>query len=161
MSKKLELLIIHCTATPEGMDVTGNNIRQWHLSPASQGGRGWIQVGYTDLFRLDGTIENLVSNNDDDIVDPWEITNGVAGKNSVAKNVVYAGGMTKDMKSAKDTRTPKQKESLKQYVLDFIKRHPKVKVAGHYHFAAKACPSFDVEKFCIEIGVPSVNIYKK
>lgn len=161
MSKKLELLTIHCTDTPEGREVTGDDIRTWHLSPVSKGGRGWKQVGYTDLFRLDGTIENLVPNNDDNIVDPWEITNGVKGKNSVSKHIVYVGGKSKDMKTNKDTRTPKQKAALKKYVLNFVKRHPKVKVAGHYHFAAKACPCFDVEKFCIEIGVPSVNIYKK
>lgn len=160
MSKELEFLIIHCTDTPEGREVTGTDIRLWHLSPVSKGGRGWKQVGYTDIVHLGGKIENLVPNNNDNIVDPWEITNGVLGKNSVARHIVYAGGKGKDGKP-KDTRTIAQKEALKKFVLDFVKKHPKVKIAGHYHFAAKACPSFDVEKWCVEIGVPSVNIYKK
>lgn len=158
--KELKYLIIHCTDTPEGREVTGKDIRLWHLSPVSQGGRGWKQVGYSDIVHLSGKVENLVPYNNDNIVDPWEITNGVLGKNSVSRHVVYAGGKGKDGKP-KDTRTPGQKESLKSYVLDFVKRHPHIKVGGHYHFAAKACPCFDVEKWCEEIGVPSANIQRK
>jgi hypothetical protein len=48
-----------------------------------------------------------------------------------------------------------------RYVLDFIKKHPNIKVAGHYHFANKACPSFKVEDFLAAAGVPKINIYKK
>src|SRR5260221_99957 len=33
MSQKLQLFIIHCTATPEGRNVTPDEIRQWHLAP--------------------------------------------------------------------------------------------------------------------------------
>ena len=77
----MKYLVIHSTATPEGRPVTGADIRHWHLSPPPQG-RGWKQVGYTDLFRLDGSVERLVENNEDSIVDPWEITNGAAGYNA-------------------------------------------------------------------------------
>ena len=28
---KLKYLVLHCTATPEGRDVTAAQIRQWHL----------------------------------------------------------------------------------------------------------------------------------
>lgn len=47
---KLKYLVIHCTATPEGREVSGAEIRAWHTNPVSKGGRGWKQVGYTDLF---------------------------------------------------------------------------------------------------------------
>lgn len=63
------------------------------------------QVGYTDLFHLNGGVERLVDNNEDANVDPWEITNGVAGYNSVSRHIVYAGGVAKDGKTPKDTRT--------------------------------------------------------
>ena len=49
---KLKYLVIHCTATPEGREVSGAEIRAWHTNPVSKGGRGWKQVGYTDLFHL-------------------------------------------------------------------------------------------------------------
>ena len=70
MSKKLTYLIIHCTATPEGREVTSDEIRKWHTSPPPKG-RGWKQVGYSDMIHLDGTLENLVPYNNDDIVDAF------------------------------------------------------------------------------------------
>ncbi len=60
MAARLKYLVIHCTATPEGRDVTSDEIRRWHTDPVSKGGRGWTQVGYTDLIHLDGTVERLV-----------------------------------------------------------------------------------------------------
>jgi len=97
---KLKYLVIHCTATPEGRSVTGADIRRWHTSPKSKGGRGWRQVGYTDLIRLDGTVERLVENNEDAYVDGWEITNGARGYNAVSRHIVYAGGVAKDGKDS-------------------------------------------------------------
>ena len=104
---KLKYLVIHCTATPEGRDVSAADIRRWHTAPVSAGGRGWKQVGYTDLIHTDGRVERLVANNEDANVDPWEITNGAAGYNSVSRHIVYAGGVDADnVQKAKDTRTP-------------------------------------------------------
>lgn len=154
MAKKLKYLVIHCTATPAGREVTGDDIRRWHTSPVSQGGRGWKQVGYTDLFHLDGSVERLVGNNEDMNVDPWEVTNGAAGYNSVSRHIVYAGGVdANDVNKAVDTRTPAQKEALKRYVLDFHKRFPGVKIVGHNQLAAKACPSFNVPEWLESIGI--------
>ena len=152
MKKELKYLVIHCTATPEGREVTGADIRRMHLSPVSKGGRGWKQVGYTDLIRLDGTVERLVDNNEDAWVDPWEITNGAKGYNAVSRHVVYAGGCDKSM-NPKDTRTAGQRAALEKYVRDFHVRHPKVRIMGHNEVAAKACPSFDVQKWLRSIGI--------
>jgi len=157
--KPVKYLVIHCTATPEGREVSAADIRRWHLSPPPQG-RGWHQVGYTDLFHLNGGVERLVKNNEDANVDPWEITNGVTGINSVSRHIVYAGGLTRDGVEAKDTRTDEQRKALKSYVLDFVKRFPDVKVAGHNQFAQKACPSFNVPVWLKSIGVQSKNIYQ-
>lgn len=75
--EQLKRLVIHCTATPEGREVTKTDIFHWHTDPVSKGGRGWRQVGYTDLIHLDGRVERLVGNNEDAWVDPWEVTNGL------------------------------------------------------------------------------------
>lgn len=149
----LKYLVLHCTATPEGREVTAADIRRMHLSPVSAGGRGWKQVGYTDIIHLDGTVERLVDNNEDANVDPWEITNGAKGYNSVSRHVVYAGGMTKDMSKVKDTRTPAQRKAMEEYVKDFHKRFPHVRIIGHNEVAAKACPSFDVQAWLKSIGI--------
>ncbi len=75
---KLKYLVLHCTATPCGREVTADEIRRWHTS-APPVGRGWKQVGYTDMIHLDGRVERLVDNNEDAQVDSWEITNGAKG----------------------------------------------------------------------------------
>lgn len=149
----LKYLVLHCTATPEGREVSAADIRRWHTSPVSKGGRGWKQVGYTDLIHLDGTVERLVDNNEDANVDPWEITNGVSGYNSVSRHVVYAGGLSKDGKAEKDTRTAGQLKAMEEYVKDFHRRFPGVRIVGHRELAAKACPCFDVQSWLKSIGI--------
>lgn len=149
---QLKYLVIHCTATPEGRDVSAADIRRMHCSPVGAGGRGWKRVGYTDLFRLDGTVERLVNNNEDANVDPWEITNGAKGYNAVSRHIAYAGGCDKSM-NPKDTRTPAQLRAMESYVKDFHHRFPKVRIIGHNEVAAKACPSFDVQKWLGSIGI--------
>ncbi len=150
---KLLRLIIHCTATPEGREVTSGEIRRWHTAPVAQGGRGWRQVGYTDMIHLDGRVERLVDNNEDATVDPWEVTNGASGHNTTSRHVVYVGGVAKDGKTPKDTRTPAQMRAMEQYVKDFHSRFPEVEITGHHKLAAKACPSFDAGAWLRSIGL--------
>lgn len=166
MKKALKYLVIHCTATAEGREVTAADIRRWHTSPVSQGGRGWKQVGYTDLIHLDGKVVRLADNNEDAWVDPWEITNGAAGYNAVSRHIVYVGGCDKSMKP-KDTRTAAQKNAMAKYVRKFHARHPGVRIIGHRDLSPdrngngviepnewmKACPSFDVAAWLKEIGI--------
>lgn len=147
---KLKYLVIHCTATPEGREVSSADIRKWHTSPVAQGGRGWKQVGYTDLFHLNGGVERLVENNEDAQVDQWEVTNGAKGYNSVSRHIVYAGGVEKDGKTPKDTRTEEQKDALERYVKAFHSSFPDVRIVGHNELAAKACPSFDVQDVILD-----------
>lgn len=151
--REMKYLVIHCTATPEGREVSSQEIRRWHTDPVSKGGRGWQQVGYTDLIHLDGSVERLVKNNEDAWVDPWEITNGAQGYNSVSRHVVYAGGCARDGKSAKDTRTAAQRIALENYVKDFHARCPEVRIIGHNEISAKACPCFDVQAWLRSIGI--------
>jgi hypothetical protein len=150
---ELKYLVIHCTATPEGRAVSAADIRKWHTDPVSRGGRGWKQVGYTDLIHPDGKVERLVQNNEDAYVDDWEVTNGASGYNSVSRHIVYAGGVARDGKTSRDTRTPAQAEAMEKYVKDFHRRFPAVRIIGHNELAAKACPSFNVQKWLKQIGI--------
>ena len=152
MAKALKYLIVHCTATPELREVKASDIRAWHTSPRPQG-NGWRQVGYTDMFHLNGTVERLVENNDDCFVDAWEITNGATGFNCSARHIVYVGGLAIGGKVAKDTRTDAQKKALEKYVKEFHARHPRVRIIGHNEIAKKACPSFDVQAWLRQIGI--------
>jgi N-acetylmuramoyl-L-alanine amidase len=157
---KLKYLIIHCTATQEGRELTAADIVKMHTSPPPSG-RGWSQVGYSDMIHLTGLVTNLVPYNEDGIVQPREVTNGALGLNGVARHVVYVGGVERDGKTPKDTRTEKQLLSLRNYVNHVIAAHPEIQILGHNQVAAKACPSFSVPVWLKAIGVNEKNIYKK
>lgn len=157
---KLELLVLHCTATPEGRIVSPEDIKKWHLSPIPQG-RGWKQVGYSDMILLNGDLVNLVPYDENDDVERWEITNGVAGINGRARHVVYVGGMDVLNQNPKDTRTERQLTTMIGYIYRTVKMHPDIKVAGHNQFADKACPSFNVPQWLKLIGLEPANIYEK
>lgn len=145
MKTRIERLVIHCTSTPEGREVTAADIRHWHCT-APPIGRGWKQVGYTDMVHLDGRVERLVGNNEDAFVDGWEVTNGAKGYNGTSRHIVYVGGKRNGHPA--DTRTEAQKAALKAYVEDFKKRFPWADVCGHRDLpgVAKDCPCFDVRK---------------
>ena len=104
---------------------------------------------------MDGKVERLVDNNEDAEVDPWEVTNGAKGYNSVSRHIVYAGGLAKDGKTAKDTRTAAQLKAMTDYVQNFHERFPQIKIVGHRDLPGvnKACPSFDVAKWLKSIGI--------
>jgi N-acetylmuramoyl-L-alanine amidase len=87
-----------------------------------------------------------------------EVGAHVAGHNAGSIGVSYIGGVEKDGKTPKDTRTQAQKAALRKLIADLIKRFPGVKrVAGHRDFSPdgnkdgkitqrewiKACPCFD------------------
>lgn len=154
----LELLIIHCTATPEGREVTADDIRRWHTAPKPTG-RGWSRVGYSDLVALDGSLVNLHPFDSDNEVDVWEVTNGTRGINGKARHVCYVGGLDANFRP-KDTRTRAQELALRDYVRYMVLRHPHIKVAGHNQFSHKDCPSFDVPLWLETIGINENQIYK-
>lgn len=159
MARELKYLVIHCTATPAGREVTGEEIKDWHMSEPPEG-RGWSKVGYSDLIHLDGTITNLTPFNQDGRVEYWELTYGSSGINSVSRHIVYAGGISEEGYNAKDTRTSEQKKTLDAYVNYMVRRHPDILIAGHNQFKDKACPSFCTVNYCKELGIPEKNIFK-
>lgn len=124
-------IIIHCTATPEGREVTVNEVTRWHLS------RGFQTIGYHYLIYLDGTVH---------VGRPIETPGAhTEGHNANSVGVCYVGGLDKAMKP-KDTRTPAQKAALLSLVRDLKIKYPSATIHGHKEFANKACPSFDVQK---------------
>jgi len=131
-------IIIHCTATPEYKSFTVTDIRKWHTTPVAKGGRGWSDIGYHYVIYLDGTI---VEGRDIDIAGAHCV-----GHNSHSIGVCYVGGMDKDNKKAKDTRTELQKSALLNLLLDLKKIYSNASIHGHRDFANKDCPSFDATK---------------
>lgn len=154
---KLKYLVVHCADTPPTMEVTGDMIRQWHMSPKPQG-RGWDRVGYSDLIRRDGKLENLTPYDEDSEVENHEMTWGATGVNAVSRHICLAGGKGK---FGIGNFNYEQIETLHEYILTFLHYHPDAKIAGHYHFSEKACPNFNIEAFCRLINIPHENILTK
>jgi hypothetical protein len=156
---EMKFLVIHCSATYEGQDVSAETIRRWHTAPAPKG-RGWSQVGYSDLILLNGDRHQFVKHDGDRFIDKEEITNGVKGINSKSRHVCYIGGVDKATKKAKNTLTADQKETLLSIIKEVLAYKPDVQIAGHNQFDNKACPSFSVPKFLRANGIQEKNIYQ-
>jgi N-acetylmuramoyl-L-alanine amidase len=129
--RDIKYIAIHCTAGPATQ--TTKAIKDYWKNNL-----GWKSVGYHYLINADGKIEQLAQES--------EITNGVAGFNSVIINISYKGGVDANNKP-KDTRTPQQKESILKLLKELRKRYPKAIIQGHKDFGAKkACPSFEAKQ---------------
>lgn len=136
--RHIDEIIVHCTATSEGREVTVDELRHWHTDPKPKG-RGWSDIGYHYLIHLDGKVSECR---------PIEITGAhVKGHNDNTIGVVYSGGVSaNDVKIAKDTRTDAQKVALLKLLNKLIRKYSIVKISGHHDYANKACPSFSARR---------------
>lgn len=127
--RKINEIIVHCSATREGQEISVDTIRQWHIR------KGWSDIGYHFVIYLDGSVHEGR---------PLErIGAHTIGHNRNSIGVCYIGGMNKEYTKAKDTRTTAQKESLKKLLMSYKNKYKDIKIYGHRDFANKACPSFD------------------
>ena len=137
-------IVIHCTASRTNQDYTADDIRRMHLK------RGFADIGYHYVVRLDGTIE---PGRDIDKVGAH-----VGGHNAHSIGIVYVGGLGANGKG-KDTRTENQKNALLNLLLMLRGLYPKAKISGHRDFSPdlnhngivepfewiKECPCFDAK----------------
>lgn len=130
--RKINKIIVHCAATPEGRDVKTETIRNWHVKD-----NGWKDIGYHYVIELDGSIHK---GRDESVVGAH-----CSGQNANSIGVCYVGGLAKDKKTPKDTRTEKQKSSLLKLLKDLKAKYPNAIIYGHRDFSYKACPSFDAK----------------
>jgi len=137
--RNIDRIVIHCTATPEGRDVSIEEVTRWHTDPKPHG-RGWSRVGYHYLIKLDGTIERGL---DEDVTGIH-----VRHHNEGAIAIVYAGGLDANG-NPKDTRTAAQKDAMARLVSGLKCAYPSAEVLGHndHPGVAKACPCFDVREW--------------
>lgn len=130
MARKINELIWHCTATPEGREVTVKEIDRWHKE------RGWSGIGYHKVVHLDGQVTAGRPES--------QVGAHVANRNANTIGYVYVGGVdANDPKRAKDTRTAAQKRTMLRLTKEAIERYGLTKVSGHRDYAQKACPCFD------------------
>lgn len=144
VKRKIDQIILHCTATPEGEEFSNAQIKAGHLA------RGFSDIGYHYVIGLNGELRPGRS----------EAIAGAhcTGHNTRSVGVCYVGGCPPRTvpnwnKKGKDTRTVAQRSTLERVVKDLLRRYPGATVHGHNEFANKVCPSFNVKKWLAEVGI--------
>lgn len=142
--RKIDEIILHCTATPEGEEFSNAQIKQSHLA------RGFSDIGYHFVIGLNGEVRPGRA----------EAIAGAhcTGHNTRSIGVCYVGGCptrsTPNWKKLwKDTRTVAQRAVLEKLVKELLRRYPGATVHGHNEFANKACPSFNVKEWLAAEGI--------
>tara|TARA_R100001443_G_scaffold11414_2_gene20966 strand:+ start:970 stop:1485 length:516 start_codon:yes stop_codon:yes gene_type:complete len=142
--REVKYIVIHCSATKEGVNVSAATIDTWHKR------RGWNGIGYHYVIGIDGKIEAGRPVN----------TMGAhvgGGGNRASIGIAYIGGVDANLK-AKDTRTEAQKKSLIK-IIEILKNiYPQASIHGHRDYSVdkdgdgvephefmKMCPCFDAE----------------
>ena len=137
--RRIDSIIIHCSATPAGKVFTADDIRRWHLA------RGFSDIGYHYIILLDGTVQTGR---------PVELAGAhCTGHNANSIGICYVGGLSSDGRKPQDKRTQAQSDMLLLLARQLMDRYgiPASRVYGHREFAAKACPSFDVQQWKKEV----------
>ena len=103
--RTIKYIAIHCTATQPNAKIE-SILKYWRNV------KKWKSPGYHYIIEANGHITQLLPDS--------EISNGVAGFNSVTVNVSYIGGIDQNGKP-KDTRTPEQIITLEQTLMGIKK----------------------------------------
>ncbi|MDE7180894.1 MAG: N-acetylmuramoyl-L-alanine amidase [Muribaculaceae bacterium] len=152
----IDEIIIHCSATKEGKEVSSDSIGRSHkarkFSSYVAGGKTRY-IGYHYLVHLDGRVEECRPN--------AKMGCHASGHNARSIGICYIGGLdARDINGTmiKDTRTTEQKGALIKLIKELKRKYPTIKrVIGHrdtspdlngngviepFEFI-KGCPCFD------------------
>lgn len=151
--RPITLIVIHCSATSSNAPIDAI-LNYWRTV------KKWKNPGYHKIIKPTGEVVQLA---------PAErITNGVRGYSRTAYHICYIGG-----RYGIDNRTLAQKQSLATEVKNAMRLFPEAKLCGHRdlspdldnngiiepHEWTKQCPSFDVAKWALKIGIERRRIY--
>jgi len=142
--RKINLIVIHCTASPNGRPMSISQIRKEHMQ------RGFSDIGYHYVINVDGSImkgrpEQLVGAHAKD-------------HNANSLGIALVGGLGGPDKLNPGKFTDAQWDSLKTLVVDLSLHFPGMGVTGHRDLSPdldgdgqiepsewiKLCPTFDV-----------------
>ena len=123
INKKISLLVVHCSDTPNNQNLSAIDVHKMHLS------FGWDGIGYHKIIKRSGKIENGRP-------EYW-IGAHVKGKNDISLGVCLIG---------RDDFTKNQFKSLERVLQKWKKLYPNAKIVGHKDTGdtKKTCPNFDV-----------------
>ena len=126
----ITLIILHCSATPEGRSLDFEACRRDHIRH-----RHFRDIGYHFYITRDGVVHTGR---------PLEQAGAhCKGHNRHSVGICYEGGLDA-AGHPKDTRTVTQKEALTKLVRELKRRFPRALVVGHRDLnPGKDCPCFE------------------
>ena len=130
--RKIDKIIIHCSATRSDQDIDAAEIRRWHKAPP----RNWKDIGYHYVIKRDGEIE--------DGRPIGQVGAHCYGHNETSIGICVVGGVD-DKNKPQDNFTDQQWRSLRNLIKICRADYKKATIHGHNEYANKACPSFDVQ----------------
>ncbi len=138
--RRIDYIIIHCSATPPQMHIGAAEIDRWHRE------RGFNGIGYHFVVRVNGVLET-----GRDLTLPGAHARGY-NHNSIG--ICYVGGLDAGGQPA-DTRTQAQKNTLASLVTALKKIYPNAIILGHRDLpdVHKDCPCFEVSKWLKDINL--------
>lgn len=154
LTRDVKDVVIHCSATREGQNVSAETIEKWHLK------RGFDEIGYNIVIDLDC---NIIMCRD------WnKIPAHVKGNNSKTLGICLIGGLDKNGKPKDTFNKTHQKLVLYEVLSTIMINHfnrtaKKIGVKGHRDYSpdldgdgiiesfewTKSCPCFDVQEWFI------------
>lgn len=130
--RKIDKIIVHCSATRPSQDIGAAEIDTWHKK------QGWDGIGYHFVIRRNGQIENGRA--------VEKIGAHCKGHNADSIGICLVGGIDANCRP-QNNFTDAQFASLRRLVLELKEKYHIPYIFGHNEFANKACPCFDVKKF--------------
>lgn len=142
--RRIDLIVIHCTATREDRRLTERMLEEYHRS------LGFDGCGYHYYIRRDGNVSQMRP--------PEKVGAHARGHNAHSIGIAYEGGINIHGKPA-NTLTDFQQNSLQTLVSSLLVRFPSAQVVGHRDLSpdlngngrvdpeewVKACPCFNVK----------------
>lgn len=153
MTREVDHLVIHCSATGPRQDIGAADIDRMHRA------RGFWGCGYHIVIRRDGTIE---TERDGHRCRPLSKSGAHVGGcgpgwNKRSIGICMVGGVNSKGK-ATDNFTEAQWKSLEEVVLSILEEYPSInKLGGHRDLikltgaSPKDCPSTDIGKWWLEV----------
>jgi len=139
LTRKINKLVVHCSATPAKMDIGADVIRIWHTRD-----NGWKDIGYHFIIKRNGMVE--------DGRHLEQAGAHVAGHNADSIGICLIGGVN-DKMQPEDNFTPEQYKTLADVVRLAKRQYKGIMIMGHRDLdAKKACPSFDVRGWLNNVG---------
>ena len=149
MTRKVDHLVVHCSATKAKSMITATDIDKWHRA------RGFLGCGYHYVITRDGTVQSHAKG---DRCRPLNMPGAHVGDcgpgwNKRSIGICMVGGLDAEGRP-EDNFTKEQWASLSDLVIQVLTEHPTIThIGGHRDLIKatnappKACPCFDTYKW--------------